>query len=398
MTPLTAPSSTAPSSAAPGPAGTAVFSPGRKRPWILPMNNPPVVSVADAHHMRPDDAVIGVVVNGRARAYPWWIAANYHVVNDSIIVSDEPAGYLWSKELGNDGKESYAWFDHVPLLITICEACTGVSAFDTRLDDGSQNPLVFGICDGGPPGAYRAVGTFTISDLETRTRWHPLTGRAMDGPLRGSELPRLPAFTERWDVWSADHPDTDVAYAGAEMRARPHVLDLPAVDDPQAAHTSLRVARATAPASIDHRLEHTTMVLGVGDAATDHALAHPLDALRAAGGVVQRDFEGTPCVFLLQGDFRGLVLSRLLDGEVLDFERVGRAEQAEPVAGAPGGSPFLRDASGTLWDGTGRAVSGPLSGRQLRLMPDSYVSKWSEWSLAHPGAVIVGTSDTRNGT
>jgi len=29
------------------------------------------------------NTVFGVVVSGRARAYPWWIAKNYHVVNDS---------------------------------------------------------------------------------------------------------------------------------------------------------------------------------------------------------------------------------------------------------------------------------------------------------------------------
>ena len=34
--------------------------------------------------MRDDDVVLGVVVAGEARAYPWWIVKHFHVVNDTI--------------------------------------------------------------------------------------------------------------------------------------------------------------------------------------------------------------------------------------------------------------------------------------------------------------------------
>jgi len=128
------------------------------------------------------------------------------------------------------------------------------------------------------------------------------------------------------------------------------------------------------------------MVLGVGDGDSRQALAHPLGLIRSAGGMIQRDFAGTPCVFLLQGAYRGMVLSRELDGEVLDFEVLSH----EPL--------LLRDGSGTVWDYTGHGISGKNTGRQLGIMPDSYVSKWSEWSLAHPGASIASPSDLRIGS
>jgi hypothetical protein len=350
-------------------------SPGKKRPWFLPLNHPSVVGVAGASHMRPDDLVVGVLVEGRARAYPWWILANYHAANDSILVSDEPEGFLWPKELGDEGHEGYAWYRHVPIVVTLCEASAGAAAFVTALDRAPDHPLVFTLCEPGTPGAYSAVGTFTLCDLQTHSRWHSLTGRAGSGPLAGQQLRRIPAFVDRWDRWSADHPHTDVVVAGEEMRRRPHVRCLPSVEDRNAAHTTLRVARRNTPEKIDRRLDPITMVLGI--AADGQSLAYPLDRLRRAGGVVQRDFAGEACLFVLDGDYRGLALSRRLDGEVLAFERVAE------------GPLRLVDRSGSVWNAVGEAVSGPHLGRRLPIIADTYVSKWSEWSLAHPGAVIA---------
>jgi hypothetical protein len=354
------------------------LSPGKKRPWFLPLNHPPVVRASEASHMRAEDLVVGVVAQGKARAYPWWILANYHIANDSLQMSDEPAGFLWSKELGNDGNPGYAWYPHLPLLVTLCEASAGAAAFVPVFDDAPEHPLVFSLCEPGAAGSYAAVGTFTLCDLQTHSRWHSLTGKAGSGPLAGRQLARVPAFVDRWDAWARDYPATDVVIAGAEMRQRPHVRDLPAIDDPQAAHTTLRVARLRTPEKIDHRLEATELVLGV---AVDGgpALACPLAWLRRAGGVAQRDLAGEPCLLVLDGTHRGIAFSRRLGGEVLELQR---RSQEGPLR--------LQDESGSLWNAVGEAVSGPRLGQRLPLFADSYVSKWSEWSLGHPSATIVG--------
>src|SRR5207249_11968292 len=99
-----------------GPPMNRSLSPGKKRPWILPLNHPPLVSAREASHMLPEDLVVGVVVDGRARAYPWFMAANYHVINDSMVSAEEPAGELLPKELGLTGAEAYPWYAHTPLL------------------------------------------------------------------------------------------------------------------------------------------------------------------------------------------------------------------------------------------------------------------------------------------
>src|SRR5436309_14997096 len=49
-----------------------------------PLKDPPFVPVDRAGHMRDDDDVIGICLEGDARAYPWWILDNHHVANDLV--------------------------------------------------------------------------------------------------------------------------------------------------------------------------------------------------------------------------------------------------------------------------------------------------------------------------
>ncbi len=47
-------------------------------------HNPPAVAGSEATHMRDEDCVIGVTVNGRHRAYPYWIGDKFHTINDTL--------------------------------------------------------------------------------------------------------------------------------------------------------------------------------------------------------------------------------------------------------------------------------------------------------------------------
>ena len=51
---------------------------------FLSVTDPKTVAAAEARHVRPEDEVFGVVVGGRARAYPIYMIAYHHVVNDVI--------------------------------------------------------------------------------------------------------------------------------------------------------------------------------------------------------------------------------------------------------------------------------------------------------------------------
>lgn len=51
--------------------------------------------------------------------------------------------------------------------------------------------------------------TAPFKDKETGSRW-TLAGRAVDGPLRGSELTWIDSIQCRWYAWSAEYPETEV--------------------------------------------------------------------------------------------------------------------------------------------------------------------------------------------
>ncbi len=355
------------------------LSPGGKRPYVLPLNNPSLVPADKATHLRPDDLVVGVQVAGRVRAYPWWIFANHHVANDVVVLSDKPLGDFLSEESGANGRPLAPWFETVPLLVTLCEACAASAAYIPIFDDAPANPLVFTFAENNP-ATYSAIGTFTICDIETRSRWHPFTGRAHSGSLAGRELKRIPAFVEHWDEWRREFPLTEVVFAAEEMRNRFHVRNLPAVET-DAAHTSTIVARKRSPELIDHRLGANELILGLGSNDGRQSMALRLSDLRQASGFLQFDFAGEPCLAVARGAYRGCVFNRRFKGDVLRFELVS----SDPFQ-------FL-DSSNSIWNFVGEALSGHHVGGQLDMFADSYVSKWSEWSLSHPGALIKSVGD-----
>ncbi len=60
------------------------------KPFDLPENAfpPPeqidTVPVSQADHVRATDPVIWLTYKDQSRCYPWWIADNYHMMNDVL--------------------------------------------------------------------------------------------------------------------------------------------------------------------------------------------------------------------------------------------------------------------------------------------------------------------------
>jgi Protein of unknown function (DUF3179) len=138
----------------------------------VPIYNPRVVrGVADASR------VYGVVLGGRAKAYP------------------VPA--LWRAGVVNDV------FAGTPILAVYDAASVTVDLFSRRVGDRVLR--------------FRRAGKLLVDD-ETGSRWSPLTGRAVAGPLRGLALARLPAVTSYWFAWRDFYPRTAVWRLRASRR------------------------------------------------------------------------------------------------------------------------------------------------------------------------------------
>ena len=361
------------------------LSPGARRPHALPLNNPSFVQGKYARHVRPDDLVVGVVVKGQARAYPWWVVRNHHVINDTVVVNSNVL--LDSEKSKVDQWTRYERVPpnrrnrdlYIPLLITLCEACSGASAYVPTISDSVDNPLVFAQCrsSGNWTGDYTAVGVYTICDMQTHSRWHPFTGRARSGPLEGGQLKRVPVRVDSWKVWLEAHPDTLVVLAGGEMRMRTHVR-IPGGDmGGSATHPTLIAKIRANPEAEDRRLKRNELVMGITNTEGNKSLAYPLVLLKKSGGIVQLEFDGESYLYVVAGTYGVAVFNRKFKDNTLIFETVSN----QPIQ--------LKDQNGNIWNELGEAIQGPDKGALLSVVSDSYLAEWSEWIQEHEGAVVV---------
>ena len=146
---------------------------------LRPDDIPPIYApefVASSQASLPDDElVIGLSVNGDARAYP--------------------AGILYTREMVNDVVGS------VPVLVTWCPRCY-TALVHRRPVDETGSPLVF-----GNQGALYQ-GAMTWYDHDSGSVWSQPLGMAIAGPAAGRTLPLLPSRLATWREWRAAHPDT----------------------------------------------------------------------------------------------------------------------------------------------------------------------------------------------
>jgi thiol-disulfide isomerase/thioredoxin len=298
------------------------------------MESPTVGPAAAAAHMREDDVVLGVVVSGEPRAYPWWIVKHFHVVNDTI--------------------------GGVPLAVAFCEQCTGAAAFRRELDGRVLSMEV--------PGVYN--GTIILRDRETRTLWAPFSGQALEGPLAGKKLERLPLSLMRWKEWKERHPETSVLWGPEQARGGHGSWYAPG-------KWGIVGEMGATIESWDPRLPENTLVYGVQVEGTSKS--YTLAEIKARR-VVNDQLGAIPVVVAAVGDLEVAGFDRRLRDQVLTFSP------------SPEDAGLMRDReTQSLWSVEGWALGGPLRGQQLAAL-DGYVVEWHVWSAYNPRAEVIGVA------
>jgi hypothetical protein len=285
----------------------------------------------------PDDTVIGVARDGRARAYPLRILDWHEVVND--------------------------YFDG-PLLVTYCPLCgSGVTA--KRTVNGEKTR--FGV------SGLLYDSNLVMYDEATDSLWGQLEAMAIRGPATGTELTLVPSSLTTWREWQESHPDTRVLLPPPDsgtIAPRP-IMDY--VSDPYSGYdrsTDIGVGGRTVA---DERLHPKATVLGVAYDGT--AKAYPLQAV-GENAVVNDTVGGVPVVVTSTADRSMFAYERTVDGDVLTFEN---------DAGA-----FMR-AADTRWrKSTGRAVAGALEGTTLDRATERTTMFWFAWLDWHPETTVFG--------
>lgn len=141
----------------------------------LPVNEDPEFESPAEADLHPDELVIGVELNGVARAYPIAAMAPLEILNDRI------------------GDRSIA--------ITWCPLSASSTVFD-RLIDGRVLTFRF------HPDLFKF--NLIIEDVETETTWSQLAMEAIGGELDGTRVELLASLQTTWEYWYQIHPNSVV--------------------------------------------------------------------------------------------------------------------------------------------------------------------------------------------
>ncbi len=138
----------------------------------IPSIDAPKFKAADRiSDVEDQEPVIGLEINGDARAYPLRVMTWHEIVNDTV-----------------GGK---------PVTVTYCPLCNAALVFD-RVVDGRT-------LDFGTTGKLRK-SDLVMYDRQTESWWQQFTGEAIIGTMLGKSLTILPSRLESFADFKARHP------------------------------------------------------------------------------------------------------------------------------------------------------------------------------------------------
>lgn len=156
------------------PAGS-IEKGGPPRNGIPAIHSPVFVSAEAADFLDDDDRVLGISIDGSARAYPVRILTRHEIVND--------------------------WIRERPVVITYCPLCGSGIAFSSLIAD---DKLTFGV------SGLLYNSDVLLYDFETESLWSQISKSAINGPLKGTDLVQVPLQHTSWEDWRQRYPDTGV--------------------------------------------------------------------------------------------------------------------------------------------------------------------------------------------
>jgi hypothetical protein len=211
---------------------------------------------------------------------------------------------------------------------------------------------------------------FIMRDDETGTWWQQVTGKALHGPLAGHQLKAVFHDELSFSIWKREQPQGRVLKPDERIAA---------LNQYEAADWEMKVGRmrVVEGTDVDKRLAPRTLVIGLD--ISGKAKAYPLATLQKQSPVIDT-VGGVPLMVVLGGDNRSVrAFERTLEGRTLEFFQ--KTEENRAVV-CP--EPQLIDAeTGSTWNFEGKAVAGPLAGRQLKklFVLEDY---WFDWRIYHP--------------
>ena len=139
---------------------------GPPRDGIPALDHPRFEAADKADWLKDDDLVLGVTIDGQAKAYPVRILVWHEIVNDTL--------------------------GDTPIAVTYCPLCGSGIVFSRQQD---KQVLDFGV------SGLLHNSDLLMYDRQSESLWSQIPGKAISGPRAGEVLERLAITHTSWKSW-----------------------------------------------------------------------------------------------------------------------------------------------------------------------------------------------------
>ncbi len=160
-----------------------IMSGGPPKDGIRSIENPKFASVSNVDDLADTVPVIGLLINGDARAYPLGILTQHEIVNDVV--------------------------GGVPVTVTFCPLCNSAIVFERTLDGR--------VLEFGTTGKLRN-SDLVMYDRQTESWWQQFLGEGIVGEMTGKRLKMVPSRMESFARFRARAPKGQVMVSPSALR------------------------------------------------------------------------------------------------------------------------------------------------------------------------------------
>jgi hypothetical protein len=197
---------------------------------------------------------------------------------------------------------------------------------------------------------------FIMRDEETGSWWQQISGEAIQGKLKGQKLENVAMDEISFAVFKRENPNGRVL--------RPDENKVESADwEAEVGKMPVRIS-----GELDKTLEPRTLVVGVE--VNGKSKAYPFSAIEKQSPILDT-VGGKDIVIFLADDKKSVrVFERALDGKILEFLL------------KPDSNEIADAQTASVWDFSGKAISGELTGKQLRKIT-VLKDYWFDWKTYH---------------
>ena len=274
-----------------------------------------------------------------------WLEENEPVI--FLKYENSVKGYLLQILIWHEIVNDY--IEEMPVIVTFCPLCYSAIVFDRRLDELT---LTFGVS-----GLLRN-SDMVMYDLFTESFWQQFTGEAIVGTYTGEELKVVQSQIISFEQLIESYPEAEIMSQETGFSRRYGM-------NPYAGYDDIDQTPFLFDGKIDDRLPPNEKVIAIKEDGMNKAYPY---TLTKELGVINDTIDGNAItIFHSEG-----TASALDSRYIYDSKDVGSTGVFDPnvenviLTFEYIEEQFIDEQTNSVWDITGKAISGKLKGKQLK--------------------------------